>query len=338
MPSSEPLVLPPFGLGTAPLGGLYAPVTADQAQAVLRGALERGIRYLDTAPLYGLSTAERRVGQFLDQVRGTERIVVSTKVGRLLRPRRWPGTAAPDDSFEWHNAGDFVQVYDYSYSGILRSVEDSLHRLGLPTLDAVLIHDIGRDTHGDDNDTYVAQLRSGGYRALAELKDAGVVRAVGLGVNEIAALRDCLADTDLDCCLLANQFTLLRQPASDQVFTQCARRGVQLIAGGVYSSGVLAGGDHFFYQQAPAEVRHRVAQLRDACEQFGVPLKAAALQFVAGSGHFACVLLGARTVAELDDSLAMARLAVPGELWVELARRGLIDERWVTARPGGVGA
>lgn len=330
-----PLALPPLGLGTAPLGGMYAPVPADQAQAVLRGALARGIRYIDTAPMYGLSTAERRVGQLLDSAPDAADVLVSTKVGRLLRPRRWPGAAGPHNAFGWHNPGEFQQVYDYSYQGILRSVEDSLHRLGVSTIDAVFIHDIGRLTHGDDNDRYVSQLRSGGYRALAELKQAGVVGAVGVGVNEIAALRDCLADTDLDCCLLANQFTLLEQPASDEVFAQCARRGVQLIAGGVYSSGVLAGGDHHFYQQAPADVRRRVAELRAVCEEFAVPLKAAALQFVTGSGHFACVLLGARTVAELDDSLAMARRPVPGELWGELARRGLVDGGWLASRGEG---
>lgn len=340
MSSSErepprPLTLPLFGLGTASLGGMFEPVSADQAQAVLRGALERGIRYFDTAPMYGLSTAERRLGQFLDHARGTEGLLVSTKAGRLMHPWGWPGTPAQDNSFGWRNAGEFVQVYDYSYAGILRSVEDSLHRLGVATLDAVFVHDIGRDTHGDRNDEYVAQLRCGGYRALAELKGAGVVRAVGVGVNEIPALRDCLADADLDCCLLANQFTLLNQPPSDEVFAECARRGVQLIAGAVYNTGVLAGGDHYLYQQAPADVRRRAAEMRETCDQFGIPLKAAAMQFVTGSGHFACVMLGARTVAELDDSLSMADLPLPDELWDELVRRGLVDERWLASRRKG---
>ncbi|WP_213455597.1 aldo/keto reductase [Rhizomonospora bruguierae] len=329
------LALPPFGLGTASLGGMFDPVSAEQAQAVLRGALERGIRYFDTAPMYGLSTAERRLGAFLDHARGTDGLLVSTKAGRLMRPRRWPGTPEVPDGFGWRNAGEFVQVYDYSYEGILRSVEDSLHRLGAATVDAVFVHDIGRDTHGDRNDGYLAQLRSGGYRALAELKRAGVVRAVGVGVNEIAALADCLADTDLDCCLLANRFTLLSQPASAEVFAECARRGVQLIAGGVYNSGVLAGGDHYLYGRVPADVRDRVGQLREVCDRLGVPLRAAAMQFVTGSGYFACVMLGARDLAELDDSLAMAKLPLPGELWDELARRGLVDERWVAARREG---
>jgi D-threo-aldose 1-dehydrogenase len=328
--------LPAFGLGTAALGGMFEPVTADQAQRVLRGALERGIRYFDTAPMYGFSTAERRVGQFLDAVRGTDGLMVSTKAGRVLRPRRWPGMPAQDNSFGWRDPGEFVQVYDYSHAGILRSVEDSLHRLGLATLDAVFVHDIGRDTHGDGNDRYAAQLRSGGYRALAELRAAGVVRAVGVGVNEVTALRECLSEAELDWCLLANQFTLLNQPASDEVFTECARRGVQLLAGGVYNSGVLAGGDHYIYREAPAQVRRRVAGLREACDRFGVPLKAAAMQFVTGSGHFACVILGARTLAELDDSLAMAARPVPGELWDELARRSLVGEGWLAARRAGV--
>jgi D-threo-aldose 1-dehydrogenase len=340
--SAEPLALPAFGLGTASLGGMFEAVSVDQAQTLLRGAYERGIRYFDTAPMYGFSTAERRVGQFLDHARGSggphqqaggAGLLVSTKAGRLMRPRQWPGTPPQDNAFGWRNAGEFVQVYDYSYAGILRSAEDSLQRLGLATLDVLFIHDIGRDTHGDRNDGYVAQLRSGGYRALAELKDAGVVRAVGVGVNEIPALRECLADTDLDCCLLANQFTLLNQPASDEVFADCARRGVQLIAGGVYNSGVLAGGDHYIYRDAPDDVVRRVAELREVCDRYRVPLKAVATQFVTRSRHFACVMLGARSLAELDDSLAMADLPLPGALWDELAHRGMIDEAWLPARP-----
>lgn len=332
MSSSEPLALPAFGLGTASLGGMFEPVSADQAQTLLRGAFERGIRYFDTAPMYGFSTAERRVGQFLDHARGTAGLLVSTKAGRLMRPRRWPGTPAQDNAFGWRNAGEFVQVYDYSYGGILRSAEDSLQRLGLATLDALFVHDIGRDTHGDRNDEYLAQLRSGGYRALAELKDAGVVRAVGVGVNEIPALRDCLADADLDCCLLANQFTLLNQPASDDVFAECAGRGVQLIAGGVYNAGVLAGGDHYIYREAPDDVVRRVGELRAVCDRHRVPLKAVAMQFVTRSRYFACVMLGARSLAELDDSLAMANLPLPSELWDELVYRGLIDDAWLPAR------
>ncbi|WBB80322.1 aldo/keto reductase [Micromonospora sp. WMMD882] len=331
-----PPTLPAFGIGTAALGGMFDPVSADQAQAVLRGAAQRGIRYVDTAPMYGLSTAERRVGALLDHVRGDGEMLVSTKVGRLMRPRNWPGVPKRDDTFGWRNAGDFVQVYDYSHAGIQRSLEDSLQRLGVGVVDVAFVHDIGRDTHGDRNDGYLAQLRSGGYRALAELKDAGVIRAVGVGVNEIPALRDCLADTDLDCALLANQFTLLSQPDSDEVFAECARRGVQLVAGGVYNSGVLAGGDHFGYQRTPPQVRDRVDRLRAVCDRFGVPLKAAALQFVTGSGYFACVMLGARDLAELDDSLAMAALPVPEELWAELARQGLVAERWIAARGKGV--
>lgn len=340
MSSFEPvgpggLTLPPLGIGTAALGGLYSPVPAEQAQAVLRAALERGIQYVDTAPMYGLSTAERRVGQLLDHARETVLPMVSTKVGRLMRPRRWVDVDGPHNAFGWRNPGDFVERYDYSYSGIMRSVEDSLQRLGIASVDILYIHDIGRLTHGDDNDRHLTALRDGGYRALAELKDAGITRGVGVGVKEIDSMRQCLADTDLDCCLLAGPFTLLDQPSSDDLFAECLRRGVRLVAGAVYSSGVLAGGDHYAYETAPAPVRQRVAALREACAQFDVPLKAAATHFVTGSGYFSCLLLGARTVAELDDSLAMADRPVPDELWDELVRRGLLDERWVAARQRG---
>lgn len=329
MSSSE---APQIGFGTASLGGMFAPVPAAQATAVLNAAYDRGIRWFDTAPMYGYGTAERRVGQFLDNLGDVEGLTLSTKAGRVMRPRRWPGVPVQDEDDLWLSRGPFAQAFDYSYDGLLRSVEASLQRLGVEALDVVFIHDIGRDVHGSRNDEYLAQLRGGGYRALAELKAAGVVDAVGVGVNEVEALRTCLDDTDLDCCLLANQFTLLNQPSSAEVFDECRRRGVRLVAGGVYNSGVLAGGDHFVYRDVPVEIRRRVEALASACTAVGVPLKAAAMQFVTGSPYFACVLLGARSVDELDDSFEMMRAQLPDELWDELVRRRLIDERWIATR------
>jgi len=311
---------------------MFAPVPAAQAKAVLDAAYDRGIRWFDTAPMYGYGTAERRVGQFLDNLGGVDGLTLSTKAGRVMRPWRWPGTPTQDEDLLWLSRGPFAQVFDYSYDGLLRSVEASLQRLGVEVLDAVFIHDIGRDVHGDRNDEFLAELRSGGYRALAELKAAGVVGAVGVGVNEVEALRTCLDDADLDCCLLANQFTLLNQPPSEDLFADCRRRGVRLVAGGVYNSGVLAGGDHFVYRDAPADIRQRVAALASACTAVGVPLKAAAIQFVTGSPYFACVLLGARSVEELDESLELMRAPLPDDLWDELVRRRLVDERWLASR------
>ncbi len=185
-------------------------------------------------------------------------------------------------------------------------------------------------THSSENAHFLQQLRGGGgFRAITELKDAGVTRAIGLGVNEADAIVECLDDADFDWCLMANQFTLLEQPSTEAVFEETSRRGVRLIAAGVLSSSVLAGGDRFRYGDVPEDVARKVADLQKLAGEFGTPLQAVALQFVEGSKRYASMLLGPRTVAELDELLEWRRTPVPGELWSELARRGLVDDRWL---------
>lgn len=318
-----------FGLGTTSIGGMFAPMSAADAQALMRAAYERGIRWFDTAPMYGASTAERRLGHFLDDLGSTEGLTVSTKAGRLLVPRQRASASAPFNEFGWHNAGPFIEVFDYSYDGIMRSAEDSLARLGIEAFDVLFLHDIGRWTHGAENDRHVAALRAGGYRALAELKATGVTRELGVGVNETDALLSTMAELDLDRALLANQFTLLTRPDDPAVFETCARSGVKLVAGGVYNSGVLAGGSHFSYEGVPDEIARTVAALSETCERHGVPLMAAALQFVLRSGHFERVLLGVRSIAELDASLSAAEVDIPDALWDDLVESGLLEPQWI---------
>jgi D-threo-aldose 1-dehydrogenase len=318
--------LPELGLGTAALGGMFTQVSADEARALLHGALELGLRYIDTAPMYGLGTAERRVGAFLDDV--GDAVQISTKVGRRLEPASMSTAAA--DTFGWRNAGPYRAVYDYTYDGVLRSVEDSLQRLGRDRVEVLYVHDIGRLTHGPDNDRYLAQLRhGGGFRALDELRTAGVTGAIGLGVNEADVVLECLDDADLDYCLLANQFTLLEQPATDLVYEETARRGVRLIAAGIFNSSVLAGGSHYRYGDIPAELAAKLAALREVCEEVGVSLQAAAVQFVERSGRYASMLLGSRTVAELTQVLEWRSTAIPEEFWHRLVERRLLDARWL---------
>lgn len=337
MSSREPRVaLPPLGVGTVSLGGLYSPTSADEAAAMLRLAQQEGVRYFDTAPMYGLSTAERRLGWALAQDTGPQSWLVSTKVGRLMRPRGLaaapPGTA----EFGWRSPGPFVEQYDYSYDGIRRSIEDSLQRTGLDHFDVAYVHDIGELTHGAGNEEHLAALRAGGYRALDELRSAGVVRAVGVGVNEIPALLTCLSEMDLDCALLAGRFTLLNQPDSDEIYERCAEQGVQLVAGGVLNSGALAGGAHYDYADVPPQVQRRVAELQAVCARHGVSLLSAALHFVAANPYYACLLIGPRTEVELRQSLAALREPIPAQLWDELAERGLVPARWRPSATAGV--
>ncbi|SDU92420.1 D-threo-aldose 1-dehydrogenase [Microlunatus sagamiharensis] len=332
MPSSdEPAVharLPRLGLGTVAIGGLYAPVVADDAQALLDHALRRGIRHVDTAPMYGLTTAERRIGAFLDRSGRRDELVLSTKVGRVLQPRRLHGGPGAGRDFGWHNGGPFVERWDYSYDGVLRSVEDSVQRMGVDRLDVVHIHDIGVATHGDDNAAHVAALRSGGYRALDELRSAGVVGRIGVGANDTAAIEAVLEDVDLDCALLAGRFTLLEQPSDDSFFRLCADRGVALVAGGVYASGALTGAGRYAYTEAPQEVLDRVARLRDVCARHAVELPAAAVQLVAANPGFTSLLLGPRDPAELDQNLAWLATPVPTDLWSELVAEDLLPQQW----------
>jgi len=325
--------LPRLGLGTVAIGGLYTPVAADDAQALLEHAVRRGIRYVDTAPMYGLTTAERRIGTFLDHSGRRDELVLSTKVGRLLRPRRLHPDVTGGLDFGWRNGGPFVEHWDYSYDGVLRSVEDSLQRLGVDRLDVVHIHDIGVATHGSADAGHTAALRTGGYRALDELRGAGVVGRIGVGANDTAAIDAVLDDVDLDCALLAGCFTLLDQPADDTFFRRCADRGVALVAGGVYAAGALTGAGRYAYADAPPDVLERVSRLREVCARHGVELPAAAVQLVAANPAFTSLLVGPRDAAELDQNLAWLATPVPADLWSELVAEGLLPPRWAPA-PG----
>ncbi|GAA3555602.1 aldo/keto reductase [Microlunatus spumicola] len=323
--------LPRLGLGTVALGGLYAPVKADEAQAVLEHAVHRGVRYVDTAPMYGLTTAERRIGTFLDRTGCRDDLVLSTKAGRLLGPRRLHPQDTGGLGFGWRSGGPFVERWDYSYDGVLRSVEDSLNRLGVDRLDVLHLHDIGVATHGAANAGHVAALRAGGYRALDDLRAAGVVNRIGVGVNETAAVDAVLEDIDLDCALVAGCFTLLDQPEDEAFFGRCADRGVALVAGGIYAAGALTGAGRYAYADAPAEVLTRVARLQAVCARHRVALPAAAAQLVAANPGFTSLLIGPRSVAELDQNLAWLAEPVPADLWAELVAEGLLPERWAPA-------
>jgi D-threo-aldose 1-dehydrogenase len=291
--------LPRLGLGTAPLGGLFAPVAEADAIAVVERALAAGIRLVDTAPLYGYGVAEERVGRVLAR-EPRESFLLSTKVGRLIRP----GT--PDQEFLNAPPGR-AAVFDFGYDGALRSLEESLERLGLDRVDIVLVH---------DPDDHVDGALAGAVRAVVDLRDQGVVGAVGVGVNR--PLSRFVREADLDCVLLAGRHTLLDRSAVDEFLPLCLERGVSVIAGGVFNSGVLAEGATFDYAPAGRDVLERVEALRAVCERHGVPLKAAALQFPLRHPAVTTVLTGVRSVAELEENVRLFALDLPADLWAEL--------------------
>jgi D-threo-aldose 1-dehydrogenase len=288
-----------LALGTAPIGGLYEAVEDETALAVVDQAWQLGLRYFDTAPRYGAGLAERRLGAGL-RGRPREEFVVSTKVGRLLGPGR----------SEWVGAPELVDYFDFSQDATLRSLEQSLGRLGLDRVDIVFVHD--PDDHFDE-------ALAGSFRALRRLRDEGVVRAIGVGANQPAVLCRFAREADPDCFLVAGRFTALDRTAEPELLPLCEEKGITVIAGGVFNSGVIVGGTTFDYRTAAPEVVARVARLREACERHDVPLPAAAVQFPLRHPAVATVLIGCRTPTEVAEDVRLSALAVPDTLWDELA-------------------
>jgi D-threo-aldose 1-dehydrogenase len=309
------------GLGTAPLGGLYSGVDEGTALETVRRAFDAGVRFFDTAPLYGHGLAEQRVGRALSE-RPRDELVLATKVGRLLR-----SDAPPDDSqlsggFDrWPAAPPVNPVFDFGYDGVMRSVEESLERLGLDRVDVLHIHD--PDEHEQD-------ALDGAYRALARLRSEGVIAAVGAGMNQAEMLVRFARAADFDCFLVAGRYTLLDQSALRELFPLCLESGIAIVLGGVYNSGILADprpGATFDYSPAPPELVERAQRLDAVCRRHGVPLKAAALQFAAAHPAVTVLLLGTRDPHELDESLSLLDAPVPSELWDDLRRERLLPEQ-----------
>ena len=314
------LELTALGLGCSQLGGLYRPISWADSQALVDAAWAAGLRYFDTAPYYGYTLSERRTGQALS-ARAREAFSLSTKVGRVMRPDA--GVQPGDDG--WAEPLPFRPVYDYSYDGVMRSYEDSLQRLGMARIDILYVHDIGAMTHGDRHPHYWAQLTDGGgFRALTQLRDSGAVRAIGLGVNEWEIVVEAMNQVRLDVVLLAGRYTLLEQTALEPLLDACVPAETAIVAGGVFNSGVLAGNGKFNYGDAPAEVVNKVQRLTQVSERFGVPLPAAALQFPFAHPAVVSCLVGARSVAQLQQNIAWLEQPIPAEYWQALRNEELI--------------
>jgi D-threo-aldose 1-dehydrogenase len=318
-----------IGLGTAPLGNLYRAITEQAAQALLDRAWEAGIRYFDTAPVYGLGLAETRLNHFL-RGKPREAYVLSTKVGRWLR-------ACPEaerlDPERWIEAPCRQQVYDYTHDGVLRSLEFSLERLGVDRVDILFVHDIDVSNHGSRAavDAHVATLMdpaSGGHRALTRLRDEGVIRAFGAGVNEWEVCETLARQGDFDLFLLAGRYTLLEQEALSTMLPLCHEKGIGIVIGGPYNSGILATGPRpgafYNYNPAPQSILDRVARIEAVCARHGVRMVDAAFQFTLRHPAVVSVIPGGQGVAEMESNLAAARAEVPAALWADLKAEGLM--------------
>ena len=315
-----------LGFGTAPLGNLYRAIGDDDARAILERAWAGGVRYYDTAPLYGLGHSERRLGAFLrDKPR--EEYVVSTKAGRLLE------ACAPAERTghgKWFEVPSRREVYDYSHDGIMRSLEFSLERLGADRVDLLLVHDIDVRNQGSKaaSDARIDQFMASGYHAMVSLRDQGVVKAIGGGVNEWEVCQRLAERGDFDLFLLAGRYTLLEQEPLDSFFPLCESRGIGIVAGGPYNSGVLASGPKpgafYDYEPAPDAVLERVRRLGEVCAAHGVPLVEAAFRFPLLHPCVVSVIPGGQRVEEVEGNLRAARADLPAALWDDLKGQGLM--------------
>jgi D-threo-aldose 1-dehydrogenase len=311
-----------LGLGCATLGGSRVAVSRQEAEAIVGAAWAAGVSYIDTAPFYGVGQAERCIG---DAMRCVPRDdwVLSTKVGRLLRP----GLSAPVDTSRRYPL-PFEPVYDYSYDGVMRSFEDSLQRLGLARIDVLYVHDIGAMQHGAAaHPRLMRTLREGGHRALEKLRAAGTVRAIGIGVNEREVLLEALEWGDWDAFLLAGRYTLLEQAPLEDLLPKCEKAGTSIVVGGPLNSGILAGRDTWNYKPAPPEVLARVNAIEAVCDSHRVPLAAAALQFPLAHPAVAAIIPGPRNVEEFHANVRLLRHPIPTALWADLGAAGLLHPR-----------
>jgi D-threo-aldose 1-dehydrogenase len=317
------LTVSQFGFGGAPLGNLFRSVPDAEADALLEAVWEAGFRVFDTAPFYGFGLSERRLGDFL-RSKPRDSFVLSTKVGRLLRPN--PGDH-PDRRY-YVDALPFEPEFDYSYDGVIRSFEDSLQRLGLDRIDVVLMHDIGRFAQGENHAHTFETAMWGGARAMERLRAEGSISAIGLGVNEWEVCEAAMDHMAWDCFLLAGRYTLLEQEALASFLPRCEKAGSSVIIGGAFNSGILATGARpgarYNYAPAPPEVLARVDRIEAVCIRHGVRLPAAALAFPLTHPAVACVIPGMQSPAEVATVVDLLSDTIPAALWADLKAEGLM--------------
>jgi D-threo-aldose 1-dehydrogenase len=325
-PSGASIPFTELGFGSAPIGNLYRALSEAEAQATLQAAWDSGHRYIDTAPLYGLGLSETRLNHFLrDKPRDS--YVLSTKIGRLLE--RVP----PDQRTgigKFFDTPSRREVWDYSYDGVMRSIDFSLERLGLDRVDILFAHDLCVFSQGSlaMRDQRVRELMSGGYKALVKLRDEGVIKAFGAGVNEWEVCEILAKQGDFDLFLLAGRYTLLEQEALESFLPLCEKRGIGIVLGGVYNSGILATGAKpgatYNYDLAPKEILERVAGIEAVCAAHGVSIAEAALQFPFGHPCVQTIIPGTSRPEEVALNIRTMAKKIPAGLWSDLVAKGYI--------------
>jgi D-threo-aldose 1-dehydrogenase len=319
------VLLTSFGFGGTSLGNMYHAIDDEAANQSLDASFAAGVRYVDTAPLYGHGLSEHRVGAWLRRVRG-EDIVLSTKVGWRLFPAR----GQPTEAGLFMDVPPFRRGLDYSYDGVMRSFDDSLQRLGTDRVDIVFIHDADRRNQGDAFEQRFIEAMEGAYPALLKLREEGVIKAIGAGLNEWEACQRFAEAGDFDCFLLAGRYTLLDQESLNSFLPLCEKRGIGIVLGGPYNSGILATGpvEGAYYDYAPAspEILEKTRRIEEVCRRHNVPLKAAALQFPLGHPTVASVIPGMGSPKRVAENMDLLAHKIPSDLWEELRSEGLIRQ------------
>src|SRR5215813_11836889 len=317
-----------LGLGGAPMGGFRATISDTEAMALTDAAYEGGVRYFDTSPFYGYGRSELRMGAALRE-RPRDDYVLSTKVGRVLHAMK-PGEKPPAD-FRQNGLPGFAPVFDYTYDGVMRSLEHSHLRLGLARIDIALIHDVDFWTIKDRAilDERFKTVMDSGVKALNELRRAGVIGAIGVGINESDTSLRFIQAGDFDCMLLAGRYTLLEQGGLEAFLPECVKRGVSVILGGPYNSGILAGnvkpGATHDYTPAPSPLIDKAQKIEAVCRRHGVELGAAAMQFPLAHPALCSVIPGALSIEEVEQNVARLQAKIPADLWAELKREKLLE-------------
>jgi len=313
-------------MGTAALGNLYSAISDEQAFGAVEAAWQGGIRFFDTAPYYGFGLAETRLGQALQLLDPLQSAIVSTKVGRTLLPTDY----SAGERHGFVDAAPFEPVFDYSRDAVLRSHEQSLVRLRRDRVNILLAHDIGGLTHGEAADRHMRDFLESGYPAMLGLRNAGAIDAIGIGVNEVEVCLHLLERVDLDVILIAGRYSLLDQSAAERLLPVCEQKGVRVIVGGPYNSGILASptaeakAPHYDYAEPDAALWARAAEIERICLANGISLSAAALHFPLLGRGVASVIPGMASAAEVEQGLERMRCEMPQALWRSLEQRGYI--------------
>jgi len=324
---TKDLSLTEIGFGTAPLGNLYKAISDSDASSTLEAAWDLGVRYYDTAPLYGLGLSETRLNRFL-RTKPRNEYVLSTKVGRLMEPC---SEAERTGHGKWFDVPLRREVYDYSYDGVMKSIEFSYERLGVNQIDIAYVHDLCIFTHGSKqaSDERIRQFfDDGGYKAMIKLREQGVIKAIGGGINEWEVCENLAQKGDFDIFLLAGRYTLLEQDALDSFLPLCQKRGIKIVTGGPYNSGILASGAvegaFYNYDPAPEKIMSKVRLIDQVCKAHNVSLKAAALQFPLLHPTHLSVIPGAQTKTELEENIKVYSEVISNSLWSDLKSEGLL--------------